>query len=250
MPPGGLFAAAWRNYIKSVFKKGFMYTIEIAETLTLVYVAANKTLAGQEARVREDEASGRPLVVVFFRRNARGFAEQVDETLTTLKMVDRSPAELLQILGVLLPADPDRTAQTTELLLEARYQDLEVNRFPCKVAPEEGTYVYSLGDRKHAEVAFAEETETLQGRTKMVLARLLQREGKFADGEFLKSVWELPAHTLQTRSEGLLPALPAPAAAAAPAKGRGRGGRGGGGGRDGGARGRGRGGRAGGRGRG
>ena len=246
VPVGGLFAAAWRNYIKSVFKKGFMFTVAV-DPETLIYVAENKTLAGQEVRGRDDEASGRPLVLAFFRRNTRGFAEQrvgEGESLTQLKLSSLTLAELLQNLGYALPADPDRTSQEAELLFEARYQDLVINRFACEVAPGEGPYVYSLGEMSQAEVAFAEE-ETLPKCTKMTLARLLQREGEFDDGESLKSVWELPAHTLQTRAEGLLPAAaPAPAAAvpAVPARGRGRGGGGRGGRRGGrgrGARGRG-----------
>ena len=55
--PGGAFAAAWRNYIKSVFKKGFMYTLS-CNPAAILYIAENKTLPGQEDRTYEGEAHG------------------------------------------------------------------------------------------------------------------------------------------------------------------------------------------------
>ena len=50
--PGGPFAAAWRNYIKSVFKKGFMYKLSCKPS-AILYIADNKTLAGKEDRTYE-----------------------------------------------------------------------------------------------------------------------------------------------------------------------------------------------------
>ena len=44
-PLGGPFALAWRNYMKYVFPKGFMYRVSCNPSVVL-YVAENKTLAG------------------------------------------------------------------------------------------------------------------------------------------------------------------------------------------------------------
>jgi hypothetical protein len=65
VPVGGPFALAWRNYMKSVFKKGFMYRLSCKPSVVL-YIAENKTLAGKEDRTYEGEALGRKLAVVFF----------------------------------------------------------------------------------------------------------------------------------------------------------------------------------------
>ena len=43
---GSPFELAWRNYIKSVFQKGFMYRLSLNPAVVL-YVAENKTLAGK-----------------------------------------------------------------------------------------------------------------------------------------------------------------------------------------------------------
>ena len=64
-PPGGPFAVAWRNYLKSVFQKGFMYRVSCRPSVTF-YVAENKTLAGKEDRTYAGEAMGRKLAIVFF----------------------------------------------------------------------------------------------------------------------------------------------------------------------------------------
>ena len=66
---GGPFVGAWRNYIKTVFKKGFMYKLSCRPSAHF-YVAENKTLAGKEDRAYDGEALGRKLAVVFFRRRA------------------------------------------------------------------------------------------------------------------------------------------------------------------------------------
>ena len=61
---GRPFAEAWRNYIKSVLQKGFMYKISQAPD-SLIFVSENKTLAGREDRASDGEASGRKMVVAF-----------------------------------------------------------------------------------------------------------------------------------------------------------------------------------------
>jgi hypothetical protein len=55
---GGPFATAWRAYVKSVFKRGFMYKLSCQPSVIL-YIAENKTLAGKEDRSYEGEALGR-----------------------------------------------------------------------------------------------------------------------------------------------------------------------------------------------
>ena len=62
---GSPFVLAWRNYMKSVFQKGFMYRLALNPAVVL-YVAENKTLAGKEDRTYEGEAQGRKLAVVLF----------------------------------------------------------------------------------------------------------------------------------------------------------------------------------------
>ena len=59
------FVVAWRNYIRLVFQKGFMYRLSLNPAVVL-YVAENKTLAGKEDRTYEGEAKGRKLAVVLF----------------------------------------------------------------------------------------------------------------------------------------------------------------------------------------
>ena len=63
--PGGPYALAWRNYIKSVFQKGRMHNMSCNPSVIL-YIAENKTLAGKEDRNYEEEALGRKMAVVFF----------------------------------------------------------------------------------------------------------------------------------------------------------------------------------------
>ena len=125
------------------------------------------------------------------------------------------------VCGIALPLDPDRTAADTELLLEAQYEDLDIERFEGEVDAATGAvHLYSLGDPVNAEVAYA--VACPAPRTKMVLARALQRNGAFDQDETLQSVWALPLARLEARAA---PHLPVPARPAAPpvARGRGRG---------------------------
>ena len=106
--------------MKAIFKKGFMYRVSCSPE-SLIYISESKTLAGKEVRGREDEAMGRPLVLTFFKRDARGLAHRVDNGTSVLKLKTLTLAVLLQTLGHVLPLDPDRTSATAELLLEAHY---------------------------------------------------------------------------------------------------------------------------------
>ena len=155
--PGGPFALAWRSYIKAVFAKGFMYQVS-CNASSFLYIAENKTLpAGQEHRSHEGEAMGRKMAVVFFERlpepgnlvqRARRDTQGMHQSLLTI-------AELLLALGgIVLPADPGRTAAETEILLEAKYAELDILRFTCAIEPEDpDVHVYQLEDQVDAEVA-------------------------------------------------------------------------------------------------
>ena len=136
-------------------------------------------------------------------------------------------AELLQTLGgIAVPADPERTAAQTELLLESLYQDLDIQRITCTLepgAPE--VHIYSLDDAVPAEAAFCNESPA-DHRTKMALARALQRNDEFHAGETLQVAWNRSLAELRTRTAHLFPVPavpPAPAGPAGPPAGRGAG---------------------------
>ena len=208
-PVGRPFALAWRNYIKSVFKKGHMYKLSCSDQLVL-YVAENKTLAGKEDRNYAGEAQGRKLAWVFFERmpGGEGLVRRVQRDTVGVQQVLMTIAEVLLSLGAPgIPADPARPAAETELLLEALYEDIHIARFACSVEPEglDEVHVYNLGDETHAELAYAHEAPVEQ-RTKMVLARCLQHNGRFLAGETLQSVWSLTHAALQARAAPLFPA--------------------------------------------
>ena len=229
-PSGSPFAVAWRNYLRSILKKGFWYRLSCSPSVTF-YVSENKTLAGKEERQHEGEASGRKLAVVFFEAAPAGLVQRVNREGLALHPQLLTTAELLQACGFRPPPDPLRPASETELLLEAHYQTLDIVRLDGAVEPEAPqVHLYSLGGEVNAEVAFAVDLEPAQ-RTKMVLSRCIQRHEALEDGETLQSLWALPLAQLQARAEGFFPAPPPPAAAPPAgrgrgAKGRGRGGRG------------------------
>ena len=260
---GGTFGTAWRNYVKSIFRKGFMYRLSCRPTVIL-YIAENKTLAGREDRNYEGEALGRKMAVVFFEELPDGLVRRVSRETLAMNQQLLSIAETLQTIGgIAIPPDPGRTAGQTELLLEAAYEHLEVERFVCTVEPAHPeAHVFSLSEGVNAEAAFFLELPADQ-RTKMVLARALQRHDELQPEETLQVAWNGSLANLKARTAHLLPAPavaaapaappppPAPAAPAAPPApapplGRGRGGRG----RGRGAAPAGRGGAPGGRGRG
>ena len=137
-------------------------------------------------------------------------------------------AEILQVLGFALPPDPDRSAAQTELLLEEHYQRLHATRHTCSEDTEAGeVHVYRLTDPEHAEEAMLLETAP-GARTKMMLARHLQRSEALEDDETLEAVWNKSLTDLQYRAAAFLPDAP-PAApvgrgrAAGGRRGRGRG---------------------------
>ena len=189
--------------------KGFMFRIS-ERPETLLYVSENKTLAGKENQLLDGEACGRKLVVTFFEYGEDGLAHRVDRDGCTLRPQLRSIAKILQSLGFIVPPDPERTSADTELLLEAHYMDLNIIRCTCTLdtdSPE--VHVYSLSDEVDAEEALAKDLPA-ESRTKMVLARSLQRAGALLEDETLERAWASSLAALQARSEAL---FPVPAAA-------------------------------------
>lgn len=214
--PTGPFVGAWRNYIKTLFVRGLWYKV----LNTLFYINENKTLAGKEARNNAGEALGRKLALTFFEDAGRGLVRRVNQERLALSSQLLTPAEVLQVCGFALPLDADRTAADTEVLLEAQYEDLDIERFEGEVdAVTDEVHIYNLGDPINAEVAYA---VCQVPRTKMVLARALQRIGAFDPDETLQSVWALPLQTLEARAAPHLPVLVAPPVLPV-ARGRGRG---------------------------
>ena len=207
-PAGGPFAIAWRNYMRTVLKKGFMYKFTSRPSV-IFYIAENKILAGREDRTYSGEAMGRKMAIVFFEEQEGGLVRPVNQDIMRIRQELMSMAELMQTIGVIrLPHDPERTAATTELLLEAHLQDQEILRFSCDVEPEAPqVHTYSLGPEVLAETAFALETPA-ELRTKMLMARALQRNGDLLPEESLQSAWSLNLEALRERSRHLFPAAP------------------------------------------
>ena len=215
--------------MKYIFQKGFMYRVSCNPSVVL-YVAENKTLAGKEDRTYEGEAMGRKMALVFFEDADAGMVRRVDRGPVGMKQELLTLAELLQTLGgIAVPADPERTAAQTELILESLYQDLDIQRLKCTLepaAPE--VHMYCLDDAVPAEAAFCNELPA-DHRTKMVLARALQRNDEFHAEETLQLAWSKSQAELRGRTAHLFPvpvppAVPVvPAAPAVPPAGRGAG---------------------------
>ena len=231
-PAGGPFAGAWRNYLKSVLKKGYMYFLS-SNPSVVFYVAENKTLAGKEDRTYEGEALGRKLASVFFELAEGGLVRRVQREGMGMQQHMLTLAEILQTIGGHgLPPDPERTAATTELLLESLFQDMEILRSACSLEPHApDVHMFSLEPDVNAEAAFALESPA-EHRTKMVLARALQRHHELLPGETLQNLWNLSLGVLRARTAPLFPALhgpplhdleppPAPAPLIVPGRGRG-----------------------------
>ena len=237
-PRGGAFAGAWRNYLlTTVFKTGFMY--KITGSPSVILVLENKILVGREGRPHLGEAVGRKLVLSFFEHVDRDLVQRVDRTDLALKQQLLTLAELLQNLGVfVLPVDPDRTAGETECLLEMQYKHFPVLRYDKLVESAAGVHMYTLDNEVLAEEAALAPEEADQ-RTKMVLARCLERNGGLGADETLRNAWSLTLPELEARAAPYLPAPAVPLALAVVPPGPGRGGA-----RGRAGRGRGRGGRA------
>ena len=196
--------------MRAVLKKGFMYKFSSRPSV-LFYCVENKVLAGKEDKGHSGEALGRKVAVTFFEPAAGGLVKRVSQELLGMHQVLITLAELSQTLGLLsLPEDPERTSATTELLLEAHLQNQELLRMPCFVEPTApDVHMYSLGPETLAESELVFEVPADQ-RTKMMLARLLQRTGNLRRQETLQTNWNLPLNKLQERIRHLL--FPDPAA--------------------------------------
>ena len=223
--PGGPFAVAWRNYVRTVFQKGFMYRLSCKPSVIL-YIAENKVLAGREDRTYEGEALGRKMAIVFFEDMDAGLVRRVSKETFGMHQVLLSTAEILQTLQAIdLPPDPARTTTQTELLLETHYEHLEILRCSCTLEPAgPEVHVYHLDGEVNAETALALELSAEQ-RTKMVLARALQRHGDLKPDESLQRAWGNNLAELRARTALLFHDPAVPAAPAAPPAGRGGGGR-------------------------
>ena len=191
--------------MKNVLQKGFMYRVSLKPSVVL-YVAENKTLAGKEDRAYEGEALGRKLALVFFEDCDGGLVRRVDRGTLGMQQQLLTLAEILQTIGeVHLPPSADRTAAETELLLESHYQNLELLRFRCTqehAAPE--VHMFTLHDEANAEEAHCMSLKAEQ-RTKMVLARALQRNDALGEGETLQKAWGESLATLRARTADLFP---------------------------------------------
>jgi hypothetical protein len=69
-------AGACRNYLKSVFKKGFVHKLS-SNPSAVFYIAENKTLARKEDRAYEGEALGRKQAIVFIEDAEGGLVRRV-----------------------------------------------------------------------------------------------------------------------------------------------------------------------------
>ena len=105
-------------------------------------------------------------MVSFFEEIEGGLVRRLIREGTSLQPQLLTIAEILQACGFCLPADPPRSSAHAELVLEAHYQDLFIQRFVCQVetcAPE--VHTYSLHDEVPAEAALILELRAEQ-RTK------------------------------------------------------------------------------------
>ena len=212
--------------MKFVFKKGFMFILSI-NTSVILYISENKSLAGKEDRTYEGEALGRKLAITFFERADGDLVRRTHRETLAMQPQLLTVAEILQALGFALPPDPSRTAATAELLMESHYENLEIERFECHLEPDAPeVHMYRL---EHGELAEAIMTQEVppEHRTKMMLARCLQRNEVLNEGETLQAAWSTSLADLRVRAAPHLPAPvaapPAPPAAPAPGGGRGRG---------------------------
>ena len=201
--------------------KGSFYTIS-SNTKVLVYVADNKVLAGQEARNMQGEATGRKLVVVFYDMNDdNSMAQRVHRDLQGQQQQLLTMAELLQTIGGTDAIDDtSMTAAEKEVSLERLYETLEIARYHGTLDPNApDLHMYRLDNEVDAEEALLLSLPGEQ-RTKMMLARHMQRHELLDPGETLQSTWK--SSTLDDLRAQAAPALPAPVrnrpAAAAPAE--------------------------------
>ena len=119
-------------------------------------------------------------------------------------------AELIQTIGgAHVPIDPGRSAAETELLLESQLRNMQVTRYTPILEPGAPVnHTNSLEDEMDAEHAYFLEVPATQ-RTKMVLARAIERNDRLDKGEDLITAWKKSLVSLQARGDHLRPPPPA-----------------------------------------
>ena len=206
--------------MRQVLQRGHWYFFQ-EKREALFYILENKVLAGRAERAA-GEAVGRKLTVAFFERiGNEGLVRPVDRSSQALKHQLLTLAELLQTCGLGdLAHDPSRTSAETELLLEAKYLDLELRRhkgLPEPTAQDPNSFLLEADE--NAEDKLLEDLQH-EDLTKLALARTLQRHEHLRQHETLRDAWALKWEALRQRVDTLLPHPPAPPApAAAPARG-------------------------------
>ena len=205
--------------MRQVLQRGHWYFFQ-EKREALFYVLENKVLAGRAERAA-GEAVGRKLTVAFFERlGNEGLVRPVDRSSQALKQQLLTLAELLQTCGLGdLAHDPSRTSAETELLLEAKYLDLELRRhkgLPEPTAQDPNSFLLEADD--NAEETLLEDLQP-EDLTKLAFARTLQRHDRLGSRETLKEAWATKWEALRRRVDTLLPHPPAPPAPAAPARG-------------------------------
>ena len=205
--------------MRQVLQRGHWYFFQ-EKREALFYVLENKVLPGR-AEIPAGEAVGRKLTVAFFERlGNEGLVRPVDRSSQALSPQLLTLAELLQTCGLGdLAHDPSRTSAETELLLEAKYLDLELRRhkgLPEPTAQDPNSFLLEADD--NAEDKLLEDLQH-DDLTKLAFARTLQRYERLAPRESLKDAWATKWEALRGRVDTLLPHPPAPPAPAAPARG-------------------------------
>ena len=149
---------------------------------------------------------GRKMAVFFFEpAPGEHLVQRVNKSSSALDPQLLTIAEVAAVCGVALPSNPERSSGETEILLESHYEHMEILRFDCTSepgAPE--PHIYSTSNEVDAEDAFFQQVPQ-EHRTKMALARFLQRKGCLDPDETLQGVWLGSLAGLRARAAQLLP---------------------------------------------
>ena len=175
---GDAYKVTWRTYCRSILQRGYFFRFSSNLDVTF-YVNENKILAGRPER-GEGEAVGRSLVLTFFEafEGHPGLVRRVDREGASMRPRQMSLAELMQVCGILVPRDPERSSAQTEEILEEEFGRQDIRRLSGHLETEaEELHVYMLADEVSAEEAFVKETP-FEALTKIALARHLERLGR------------------------------------------------------------------------
>ena len=219
------YGIAWRNYLRQVLTKDFIYTVSFKPSVFL-YVVDNKIVAGREVRDGKVEALGSKLVFGLFEAmpGEPHLFRRVHREIVGMRQDLLTLAELLATLGCSLPEGLDLSANAREQMLEAYFQNLTISKW--RVEEEvyhEEPLIFAITDEQDAEDAMAFKADA-QACTKMTLARLMQRNDGLGEGQSLQDAFKLSKEDLIARSAHL---FPAPVVEGPPPGPRGRGARGG-----------------------